>query len=80
MLPRKFIDLHSKTNGHPVYRYLFAKKRPVMVNAPAGTVDHSIGASHASDIEYALGNLSTNKVYAWTADDYKASETMQNFL
>jgi para-nitrobenzyl esterase len=76
----KFIDLHSKTNGHPVYRYLFAKKRPVMANAPAGTVDHSIGAAHASDIEYALGNLSTNKVYAWTADDYKASETMQNFF
>ncbi len=76
----KFIDLHSKTNGHPVYRYLFAKKRPVMANAPAGTVDHSIGAAHASDIEYALGNLSTNKVYAWTADDYKASETMQNYF
>ncbi|MEJ7559193.1 MAG: carboxylesterase family protein [Pedobacter sp.] len=76
----KFIDLHSKTNGHPVYRYLFAKKRPVMANAPAGTVDHAIGASHASDIEYSLGNLSTNKVYAWTPDDYKASETMQNYF
>jgi len=76
----KFIDLHSKTNGHPVYRYLFAKKRPVMVNAPAGTVDHSIGASHASDIEYSLGNLSANKVYAWTPEDYKASETMQNYF
>lgn len=76
----KFIDLHSKTSGHPVYRYLFAKKRPVMANAPAGTVDHAIGAAHASDIEYALGNLPTNKVYAWTADDYKASETMQNFF
>jgi len=76
----KFIDLHSKTSKHPVYRYLFAKKRPLMVGAPAGTVDHSIGASHASDIEYALGNLSSNKVYAWTADDYKASETMQNYF
>jgi para-nitrobenzyl esterase len=76
----KFIDLHSKTNGKPVYRYLFAKKRPVMANAPAGTVDHAIGAAHASDIEYALGNLATNKVYAWTPDDYKASETMQNYF
>jgi para-nitrobenzyl esterase len=76
----KFIDLHSKTSGHPVYRYLFAKKRPVMANAPAGTVDHAIGASHASDIEYSLGNLSTNKVYAWTPEDYKASETIQNYF
>ncbi|MBC7567468.1 MAG: carboxylesterase family protein, partial [Pedobacter sp.] len=33
-----------------------------------------------SDIEYSLGNLSTNKVYAWTPEDYKASETMQNYF
>lgn len=32
------------------------------------------GASHASDIEYLLGNLSGNKVYEWTAEDYKVSE------
>lgn len=76
----KMIDLHSKTNGHPVYRYLFAKKRPVMVGAPAGTVDQAIGAGHASDIEYALGNLPSNKVYAWTPEDFKASETMQNYF
>lgn len=76
----KFIDMQSKTSGKPVYRYMFAKKRPVMTNAPAGTVDHAIGAAHASDIEYALGNLFTNKVYAWTPDDYKASETMQNYF
>jgi para-nitrobenzyl esterase len=32
------------------------------------------GAAHASDIEYLLGNLATNKIFEWTADDYKASE------
>lgn len=32
------------------------------------------GASHASDIEYLLGNLSGNNVYQWTAEDYKVSE------
>ena len=31
------------------------------------------GASHASDIEYALGNLATNKVYEWASDDFKVS-------
>lgn len=51
-----------------------------MVGAPEGTVDHSMGAAHASDIEYALGNLTTNKVYAWTPDDYKTSEIMQNYF
>lgn len=38
------------------------------------------GASHASDIEYALGNLAGNPFYNWTADDYKASETMENYF
>lgn len=38
------------------------------------------GAAHASEIEYALGNLATNTVYAWTPDDYKVSETMENYF
>ncbi|HEY9532922.1 MAG TPA: carboxylesterase family protein, partial [Mucilaginibacter sp.] len=76
----KFIDLQTKTHNKPVYRYFFNKRRPVMANAPAGTVDHSPGAIHTSEIEYALGNLPTNKVYAWTPDDYKTSEIMQNFF
>ena len=38
------------------------------------------GAVHSAEIEYALGNLSTNRVYAWTADDYKVSKTMQEYF
>jgi para-nitrobenzyl esterase len=38
------------------------------------------GASHASDIEYLLGNLATNTTYEWTADDYKASEISEDYL
>ncbi|GGF04137.1 carboxylic ester hydrolase [Hymenobacter cavernae] len=38
------------------------------------------GAVHSAEIEYALGNLGTNKVYAWTPDDYKLSETMQQYF
>lgn len=39
-----------------------------------------VGASHASEIEYAMGNLAGNKVYAWTPEDYKVSATMENFF
>jgi para-nitrobenzyl esterase len=35
------------------------------------------GAVHAADIEYFMGNLATNLVYAWTEDDYTLSEHMQ---
>jgi para-nitrobenzyl esterase len=38
------------------------------------------GAAHSAEIEYALGNLATNKVYAWTPDDYKVSELLQGYF
>jgi para-nitrobenzyl esterase len=38
------------------------------------------GAVHSAEIEYALGNLASNKVYAWTPDDYKVSEVMQTYF
>ena len=38
------------------------------------------GAVHSAEIEYAMGNLATNKVYAWTPDDYKVSEIMQGYF
>jgi len=67
--------------------------RPEMGNATAGLAGGVIrtqtpqppppparGAVHSAEIEYALGNLSTNNVYAWTDDDYKVSKTMQEFF
>jgi para-nitrobenzyl esterase len=35
---------------------------------------------HSAEIEYALGNLATNKVFAWTPDDYKVSKVMQEYF
>lgn len=75
----KWIDLHSKTNGYPVYRFLFARKRPALASAPDKPVV-SMGATHASEIDYALGNLHYNKVYAWTDNDFKVSETMLSYF
>ncbi|RYY21243.1 MAG: carboxylesterase family protein [Cytophagaceae bacterium] len=38
------------------------------------------GAVHSAEIEYALGNLPTNKVYAWTPDDYQVSKQLQAYF
>ena len=38
------------------------------------------GAVHSSEIEYAMGNLDTNKVYQWTAEDHKVSSVMQDYF
>jgi para-nitrobenzyl esterase len=64
----KWADMQIKTGGKPVYRYYFEKARP------------GASASHSAEIEYALGNLPTNKVYAWTPDDYKVSAVMQGYF
>ncbi|RYU92039.1 carboxylesterase family protein [Mucilaginibacter terrigena] len=38
------------------------------------------GAAHASEIEYAMGNLATNTTYTWTPADYKVSATMESYF
>jgi len=36
-----------------------------------------VGAVHSADIEYFMGNLDTNNVYAWDATDAAVSHQMQ---
>ncbi|TKK69802.1 carboxylesterase family protein [Ilyomonas limi] len=38
------------------------------------------GAVHSAEIEYALGNLSTNRVYDWQPEDFEVSQIMQAFF
>jgi len=95
----KWSDAHSKTGGKSVYRYRYARPRPVMRseigNASAGLAGGVMkdsaaaktpkptparGAVHSSEIEYALGNLPTNRVYDWQPEDYKISEILQTFF
>lgn len=42
-------------------------------NEPEPT-HYPAGAVHSADIEYAMGNLTTNEVYAWTETDYAVSK------
>lgn len=91
----KWFDLHRKHSEQPIYRYYFARPRPDMLqkdveaalaggvvkrdpNAPKAAKPK--GAVHSAEIEYALGNLSTNLVYDWSADDYKVSKEMQEYF
>lgn len=88
----KWFDVHRKTSSKPVYRYLFSKLRPPLVDKSltsgfaGGTqqggqkMPEPIGAPHAMEIEYCMGNLDLVKDYAWTEDDYKVSETMLNYF
>ena len=83
----KWAELHRQTGGSSVYRYFYAHPRPQMKAAglTGGEVTtppmpRARGAVHSAEIEYALGNLSSNKVYAWNDDDYKVSKIMQEYF
>ncbi|MBK7936860.1 MAG: carboxylesterase family protein [Lewinellaceae bacterium] len=91
----KWFDLHRKNSTQPVYRYLYSKLRPALVDqnlAPGlagGTAPRDpnapkppepVGAPHACEIEYCMGNLHRIKEYAWTPDDYKVSEMMLGYF
>jgi para-nitrobenzyl esterase len=90
----KWFDLHRKNSTQPVFRYLYSKLRPPLVDqgrtaaVAGGTVEKDsqheapqpVGAPHACEIEYCMGNLDLVKQYAWTKEDYKVSETMQGYF
>lgn len=91
----KWMDMQQATGNHPVYRYMFCHPRPAMkqkdmVAGLAGGVQKkqegmpempkTPGAEHSVDIEYEMGNLSTNDVFDWTADDYAISEVFSKFF
>lgn len=91
----RWADIHGKTGGRPVYRYLYEHPRPGMrpemgnatpglaggIQKGAGTPQpRPKGAVHSAEIEYAMGNLATNNVFAWTGDDYKVSRILQGYF
>jgi para-nitrobenzyl esterase len=88
----KWLDLHVRHSDQPVYRYLYSKLRPPLKDAnlspglAGGTVQggpkmpEPIGAPHACEIEYAMGNLPLVDVFAWTPEDFIVSKTFMNFF
>ena len=91
----RWFDLHRRHSDRPVYRYLFSRIRPPLkdrnltTGLAGGTVERTaddpgppppIGAPHASEIEYCMGNLHLVDDFAWTPTDYAVSKTMMGFF
>ena len=88
----KWADMVRQTSKQPVYRYVYCHPRPdiqiagkaaglaggtVDVDPKAPKIPSTPGAAHANDIEYAMGNLSTNPAFPWNASDYAVSDIFQ---
>jgi para-nitrobenzyl esterase len=84
----KWTDLQINNSSQPVYRYFFSRIHPPLAETNASAkkdpqaskMSGPIGAPHASEIEYCMGNLALIKDHSWTGDDYKVSETMLNYF
>ncbi len=90
----KWTELHMKTGGQPVYRYLYARPRPAFLGTPGQSQPAAgqragrgarppagpLGAVHSAEIQYAMGNLDLDKRYAWQPADYAVSKLMQAYF
>jgi len=91
----EWISLATKTGGQPTYYYYYAHPRPPLrpeavakfngwwtyvVNGKRYPRPAPRGAVHSAEIEYALGNLDGNNVYAWNSQDYEVSKTLESYF
>jgi para-nitrobenzyl esterase len=88
----QWTELQMKTGGKPVYRYYYTHPRPSYLGMPGQAPPSAApaagrggpaaprGAAHSAEIQYAMGNLSLDKRYAWEPADSKVSETMQGYF
>jgi para-nitrobenzyl esterase len=88
----KWSELHRRTD-QPVYRYYYDQPRPPMKDGKGNDVRGLAGSNpnanqitpphravHAAEIEYVLGNLETNDIYAWTEADYRVSDYAKSYF
>jgi para-nitrobenzyl esterase len=78
----KWLEVHAKTGGAPVYRYSFDRKIPVapgrtMNGAPVTSRD--VGARHAGEIEYVFGALDSVPNVSWEESDRRLSDALTTY-
>jgi para-nitrobenzyl esterase len=78
----KWIEMHLRTSGSPVYRFSFDRAVPVepgrVINgSPATAAD--VGAVHASEISYVFGALASLKDVTVKPEDWRLSDTIGSY-
>jgi para-nitrobenzyl esterase len=74
----RWMELATRTGDRPTYYYFYLQPRPATKADPSAP--RQAGAVHSAEIEYALGNLDLNPVYAWTAEDRATSKAVQAYF
>jgi para-nitrobenzyl esterase len=71
----KWLEMHLRTGGRPVYRYEFDQALPLPADAGPGAEP---SAYHSSEIEFVFRVLSS-KSLPWRAEDREVSELMSSY-
>jgi para-nitrobenzyl esterase len=74
----KWFDLQRRS-GAPTFYYHYTRVRPRFATDTSNS-PLPWGAVHSAEIEYALGNLDANPLYAWTAADRTVAATMSGYF
>ncbi|MFT3948056.1 MAG: carboxylesterase family protein [Agriterribacter sp.] len=74
----RWSDMHATTGAGKVYRYYYERPRPATRENPDAPA--AAGAVHSAEIEYAMGNLGTNRVFDWQPEDFLVSEILQSYF
>jgi para-nitrobenzyl esterase len=92
----RWVDLHTKTNSPVYRYYFTKNRPGLMKDlnnvsgenmkqGETGAKESNKGSTfrgavHSAEIEYALGNLPTNRVYDWQPEDFMVSTVMQDYF
>jgi len=92
----RWVDLHTKTNSPVYRYFFTKARPGLMADinkSPRKDASETEataknfnglgffqGAVHSAEIEYALGNLPSNRVYDWQPSDYMVSTIMQDYF
>lgn len=83
---RRWMDLHRQTGQAAIYYYRYTQPLPSEIETPTAAVKPNtiaeppvLGAAQDAQVSYSLGNLGTQRRYAWTAADYDVSRVFSRY-
>ena len=78
---QQWMNLHRQTGQAAVFYYRYSQPLPPAAEVTTGPVaPPMLGAAHDAQVAYSLGNLDSQRRYAWTAADYDVSRVFSRYI
>jgi para-nitrobenzyl esterase len=78
---QQWMNLHRQTGQAAVFYYRYSQPLPPAAEVATGPVaPPMLGAAHDAQVAYSLGNLDSQRRYAWTAADYDVSRMFSRYI